>query len=325
MLELLAQKGYLLLTESEVLNKALRSGNTDIAKIILEHSDSSLLQGHNLMLAATKSDDDSDEILALLLARGVNINEADSNGYTALLKAAENHHIKQMRFLLQNGADINAKSEQGDVVFHALAFFFDENTYSDEKTYNEVKAMLKLLKRYNKTPSNETISAILLSDWREILNKLHFLKTLGLRYDIDNLIAAVSATSDYHNPRKDLIEEVLSNPKLSLNMPNKNGDYPLHFVGSFYAKERVEFLQQKGANLNVQDSQGESILMKFLQTDASDNGEVILYLLENGADVKLKNKKGQNALDIFLLSYKPSGYSQGYKEAIKDRLESLSR
>lgn len=185
--------------------------------------------------------------------------------------------------------------------------------------------MLKLLKRYNKTPSNETISAILLNDSSEALNKLHFLKTLGLRYDIDNLIAAVSATSDYHNPRKDLIEEVLSNPKLSLNMSNKNGDYPLHFVGSFYAKERVEFLRQKGANLNVQDSQDNTILMKFLHTNAGDNAEVILYLLDHGADVKLKNKKGQNARDIFLLSYKPNGYYQGYKEATKARLESLSR
>ena len=64
--------------------------------------------------------------------------------------------------------------------------------------------------------------------------------------------------------------------------------------------------------------------MKFLRTNTSDKGNIILYLLDNGADVNLKNKEGKTALDIFRESYKPNEYYQGYKERIKTRLEELS-
>ncbi|WP_334094653.1 ankyrin repeat domain-containing protein [Helicobacter typhlonius] len=319
-LQLLEEKNLLDIQNAYTLHSAMRKENAETARIVLSHATKELIHSSNLAYYATNNYNDDVEILALLVEYGIDINKADDKRNAPLLNTAKHHLINKMQFLLQNGADINVQNEYGDVIDNALYRFYKE------KEKQKAKAILEILKSYGKVPTNDNISNAILS--REstfsTLERLKFFRSFGLEYNMDNLIAAVMAIKEYDTPRKELIEEVLNNSKLNLNMPDKNGDYPLHFIGEYYAKERVEFLHQKGANLNVQNHLGETILMKFLRTNTSDKGNIILYLLDNGADVNLKNKEGKTALDIFRESYKPNEYYQGYKERIKTRLEELS-
>src|SRR6202030_4059882 len=47
------------------------------------------------------------------IAAGVDVNAADSAGYTALMKAANGGKLETVRGLLKAGAKVNARAEQG--------------------------------------------------------------------------------------------------------------------------------------------------------------------------------------------------------------------
>lgn len=48
-----------------------------------------------------------------LISRGFEVDSRDAGGYTALHYAARNGHLEVCRFLLSNGADINAITKAG--------------------------------------------------------------------------------------------------------------------------------------------------------------------------------------------------------------------
>lgn len=68
---------------------------------------------HTLFLWFVKKDVSRD-ILKHLLNKGININQSGSDGKTALMHAVYYDHIRIIKFLLENGADINIKSESQD-------------------------------------------------------------------------------------------------------------------------------------------------------------------------------------------------------------------
>jgi hypothetical protein len=68
--------------------------------------------------------DKATEAKALINA-GANVNAKDERGYTPLIWAAAQGHIKVMKVLLDNGADINAQNELGETALIMAAHFGD--------------------------------------------------------------------------------------------------------------------------------------------------------------------------------------------------------
>ena len=73
--------------------------------------------------------------MRFLLENGAQINAHGRFGNTALHFAAKDSHIKLAEFLLENGADINAKNDDGETPL----------TYADKKD-TKVKALIKAFK-----------------------------------------------------------------------------------------------------------------------------------------------------------------------------------
>src|SRR5258706_6151349 len=70
------------------------------------------------MMAAMR--DGGSEIVALLLAKGADVNAKDSRGYTALSLAAEAGDAESMRLLIAKGADVHSLNQQGEsMLIHA--------------------------------------------------------------------------------------------------------------------------------------------------------------------------------------------------------------
>ena len=59
------------------------------------------------------------------LRRGANIKATDKDGWIALDLAAHNGHVAVVSLLLQSGADINARTNQGQVTFAVFESTFD--------------------------------------------------------------------------------------------------------------------------------------------------------------------------------------------------------
>lgn len=87
----------------------------------------------NLVTAAKKGD-----IAAVQesLSKDANINETDSEGFTALMHAANNGHIEVVKLLLDKGADVNVADRWGTTAL----------MLASGNDHNEI---VKLIKQHN--------------------------------------------------------------------------------------------------------------------------------------------------------------------------------
>jgi ankyrin repeat protein len=65
----------------------------------------------------------------------------------------------------------------------------------------------------------------------------------------------------------------------------------------FLFKDVVEFLIEKGADVNIQTQSGR-VLTPLLLASYGGNKEIVELLLANGAEINVKNDAGDTALDI---------------------------
>jgi hypothetical protein len=63
------------------------------------------------------------EISRLLLQNGAEVNARSSNGYTPLHWAARNGHVDILHLLVENGANLEAQSNYGERALHLAAYF----------------------------------------------------------------------------------------------------------------------------------------------------------------------------------------------------------
>jgi ankyrin repeat protein len=61
------------------------------------------------------------ERVTALIAVGVNLNEPDSSGDTALMLAAARGHSNVVAILLRNAADVSARNDEGETALHQAA------------------------------------------------------------------------------------------------------------------------------------------------------------------------------------------------------------
>ena len=92
---------------------AASSENAEVVRLLLErgadlHAETS--DGSIVMLRAS-----TNEIVQIFLDRGLDINAKDKRGYSLLIRSADagGHHRPSIAFLLQHGADPNAKTDDG--------------------------------------------------------------------------------------------------------------------------------------------------------------------------------------------------------------------
>jgi uncharacterized protein len=106
---------------ASILNKALIYHNPACAKLLIErgadvHLDDPYRFGSPLMAVADPNHKPGPEIVEvarLLLAKGVDVNLSDENGWTPLLCAAASNDADLVRELLAQGAQVNAQNHDG--------------------------------------------------------------------------------------------------------------------------------------------------------------------------------------------------------------------
>lgn len=76
---------------------------------------------------------------------------------------------------------------------------------------------------------------------------------------------------------------------------NKRGWAPIHYAATNGHLQIVQFLMAHGAKVNAYSPSETTPLMMAI---GSGNDELIKYLLDNGADLSLRNHEGYTAIDI---------------------------
>ena len=233
-------------------------------------------------------------VVPLLLAKGASLKARRADGWTPFICAAAYNQVDMLEFfLLEKGADVEEKDNQGDTAL----MFAAANVFSQDAT-------------------GETLPAVnLLLDWKANPNAMNKKGQTPL------MLASQKGEVE--------IAKLLISKKADIHAKDKNGKSALHYAAESKADPAiVMFLIEQRCELDAQDDKGETALMKAcrrknramaimlavkganpnLQTKDGmtalmiaveyGNGAIVAQLLQSGADPMLKGRNGRTAYDV---------------------------
>lgn len=193
------------------------------------------LEGTPLMYASSINDTSYSK---LLIEAGAQINAVDVNNDPALNWATYYGYVQNMKYLIDNGADIKITSKHGASVDVGLRLWhsdsvlnvFRTTTFNQKRNSKERKLLNAVLQK-----DLETVSKLL--DSGVSPNTTDGLKTPVLQ------LAAQDGDIE--------IVKLLVNKGANVNALNRVGQSPLAFAARFSRSEVVDFLLAKGADPNA--------------------------------------------------------------------------
>ena len=202
-------------------------------------------------------------LVELLLAKGAEVNPTNEPGHTPLSWAVSSDNTQLVKLLLDRGADVKTKSDVGDTILHSAADRGDAE-----------------------------IAALLIEHGADVNAKI------------------IGGTTPLHNAawngREAVVKLLLSkgaeaDPKLTTGVtPLFNAAGP---GAERNGKACVEILLARGADINVTDDQGRTLLHTAAYYG---NKEVTEILLAHGEAVNVKNKRGETPLQVATNSHHPA-------------------
>lgn len=196
-----------------------------------------------------------------LLKKEININVTDTEGLknTALIYAADLGHRDVVKTLVDAGADVNIRNEEGEtaIMKSAFAINFEPVNGNNYNNYNEIIDIL-------------------------------FDKKANLEYMTSNKQTALMLAPS--GLRSKLIRKIKDSRK---NIKNYFGDYPLIYAASKNDIYLLRTLISEKVDINQQDENGDTALMV-----ASYWGRLSIAkaLIDGKAKLNITNKKGDSAL-----------------------------
>ncbi|XP_056006019.1 E3 ubiquitin-protein ligase MIB2-like isoform X2 [Ostrea edulis] len=286
-----------------------------------------------------------EDIVRLLLQNGANINAANDDGMTPLLVAIAGKEEGTAILLIKNKADVNVSNKNDRTAVHLAV---------DTGLFPVLKAVLEAGASPNKqdvegdTPLHDAIAkrsdravAILLSHPQinlKIVNKRGQIPLMWAAFKdhdfaVERLVAKdpslVNAKKNdgytaLHiaaiNDHTDSANVLILKGKAQINAKNSQGLTPLHLAAHEGYDDMAKVLIMNGADLNIEDSDGDTPLHlvlggrqqtggndAFLQllgltlNPSSQNQErfnMAALMIQKGADYEAKNNKGNTPLDV---------------------------
>lgn len=192
---------------------------------------------------------DLDTVKTILAKNPDFVNKRDEFGYTPIFAAAQSGHFELVKFLIARGADLNAKTEDGETLLHFLIF-----GESEEIDYIEIAKFII-----------EKGADIKIKDDKG-RTLLHIAAYFDLDFDFIKLLIKKGA---------------------DINARSKDGKTPLHHASFFCGKkELIEFLIENMADIHAADNKGRTALH---DAAFGGNVIAVSMLLEHGLDVNRKD------------------------------------
>ena len=228
-----------------------------------------------------------------LLAEGADVNARDDNGHTALIVAADYKASKEViQALLAEGADVNARDDDGNTPLHRAALNGHTQTIQD-----------LLAEGANINAANTKGNTPLQIAGEQ--SHVQTIKVLAAQGAITRktLHAAVA-----ENDIKALTIE-LAQPDTNVNARDEDGNTALHIAAYMYGRtEATKALLAEGADVNATNRDGYTPLH---YAASKNRTEAIKALLANGAHVNATDDNGYIPTPLHIAK------RQRYKEAIQ--------
>ena len=203
-------------------------------------------------------------------SKPVRIDEKGMYGESQLMRAVANGMIDRIRFLIEEGADVNAQNNKGNTV---LMYAID--------TCN--KEVAELLLKNGANPNllnNQKLGALAMAIIVGDYNMVRLLLKNGAHVNVKNEDGSVDLILAAKAGKVDIVK-LLIEYRLDVNMQDDNGETALIAIAATGKKDGVEALIQVGADVNAKNSQGQTALMVAAEFGYTD---IVKMLIENGAN-----------------------------------------
>ena len=250
------------------------------------------------------------------LAKGLDINaKGGSLKSSALLSATLYDQVKMAEFLIQNGADVNTKGDDGGTALHATAFLGQ---------YEIAKLLIQNGADVNaKNNEGETVINSTMADW-ETTKFIAGMLQLKLdresvetgRSQIVELLRKNGVTAEFSDPTDNnfwtmvgvgnlqAVKQHLAKG-LDINAKNKDGVTALQIATLLGQYEIAELLVQKGADVNTKANDGTTALHSAAFLGRYKEAKL---LLENRIDANIRDNDGATAIDILNLDWRTTQF-----------------
>ncbi len=212
------------------------------------------------------------ETVKLLLDHGASLDSRDEQGDTPLIRAAMFGHTTAVHLFLKLRARVEARNKNGDTALVAAAC---ECAIIDmAETLESMRLLLQGGANINASDNNGRTA-------------LMEAATMGR---IANMRLLLDWGADVNANDKD------GNTALMVSA----GAGPYSAVGATYSVEPVKLLLARGADIEAQDKHGDTALMFAAPGSGYDDPAMVKVLLRGGANVFVKDDRGNTPLDLAL-------------------------
>jgi len=225
----------------------------------------------------------------------ISANAFDSKGANALHYLSRRQDLPSIKYLIGKGAMIDIIDKNGNTALMNACY---------GRNLDIVRALYKSKGHINQA-NKKGETALLIALQRSDNNIVNFLLEQGAdtRVISKKGTNVIEALLDSYNPRKkdneidfDKKVTLLKQYLVSLQAPNTEGDTPLHLAVVKGNKELLEKVLSFGGDINSQNKDGETPLIKAAMV-AKDT-TILEYLVTHGADKGLTTSLGETAYEL---------------------------
>lgn len=240
---------------------------------------------HSAMSGAINRDS---KIVNFLLERGANVNAKDKIGRTPLCLALLRGRIDVANLLIEHGAEMNAQEcykNGANLLYYA----------SMGGCINFVKLLLEQGAEVNVMERNGLDEPNTPLFWAARMGYVEIAKLLiehGAEVNVQNKGRSPLRSASTWN-RVEIVKLLLEHGA-EVNIEDEDKWTPLHCAATRNHIEVVKLLLEHGANVNAQNKYGNTV---FHLISKHNYPEIAKLLIEHGADVNIKSNSGKSALD----------------------------
>jgi len=241
----------------------------------------------------------------------------------SLHEAVESHDLKTVKQLIHDGADVNARNQDGQTPLHLAALVARADIAN---LLIEGGADINAKEEHGWTPLHQACAN---SRWAASVAELLISKGADIHARTsDNITSLHAAAMGGHSGTVRLLIE----KGTDVTAQDSSGDTPLHWAArcKYDQKETVGVLLSAGAKLLVKNKAGftpleetlawdnqiiADLLMEGLDIEARDesgdtllhwavrrhNAKLVKLFIEHGADINVKDGQGRTPLDVAIL------------------------
>ena len=231
----------------------------------------------------------------------------------AFIEAAENGDIETVRYLINSEVDIDAQDQEGNTAlmlasqngyFDIVKLLVDNGAYIDIKNKYGITAIdysrnSEILKLFMDIAPYYILNNKEILIYQSNFDNEENVKIL-LNNGIDVNYIGPYGTTAIILARSIEIVKILIDAGANINMQDNNGNTILMNVSARGQSDILELLLEHGANINIKDKYGRTA---FTYAVSAGNDNIIKILLKNGYNINTQNNNdGNTALSIAVLS-----------------------